>query len=130
MQEIKDNLFESKECLAHCVSRDLKMGAGIAIEFKKRFEIPKPADVGSVTYVKDDSRYIFYLVTKERYFDKPTYETFTSSIKSLKKLCDEYHIKKLSIPRLGCGLDKLAWERVKKILLENLQDIELTVFYI
>ena len=37
--EKKGDLFgcPSGDSLAHCVSRDLKMGKGIAVEFKKRF---------------------------------------------------------------------------------------------
>lgn len=32
--EINGNLFDSSDSLCHCVSTDLKMGKGIAIEFK------------------------------------------------------------------------------------------------
>jgi hypothetical protein len=38
--EVKGNLFQCDDnvSLAHCVSLDFKMGAGIAVEFKKRFK--------------------------------------------------------------------------------------------
>lgn len=34
---ITGDLFKSKDCLAHCVSKDLRMSRGIAVEFKRRF---------------------------------------------------------------------------------------------
>eukprot|EP00757_Euglenozoa_sp_SAG-D1_P024378 gene24378-10401_t len=34
---VEGNLFDSKESLVHCVSLDLRMSKGIAVEFKKRF---------------------------------------------------------------------------------------------
>lgn len=39
-KEIKKDLFKMSEeyALAHCISADAKMGAGIAVEFKKRFK--------------------------------------------------------------------------------------------
>lgn len=70
--------------LAHCVSRDLEMGKGIAVRFKNLFgrvdELrAQEKDVGQVAVlpplVDGDKRHIFYLITKERYFGKPTYAT-------------------------------------------------------
>jgi len=40
LEEIKANLFtyqEGKTSLAHCVSKDLMMGRGIALEFKNKY---------------------------------------------------------------------------------------------
>lgn len=40
--EIKKDLFTMDDayCLAHCISSDAKMGAGIAVEFKKGSSLP------------------------------------------------------------------------------------------
>lgn len=40
-QEIKKDLFtvDDKYYLAHCISSDCKLGAGIAVEFQKRFNL-------------------------------------------------------------------------------------------
>jgi len=35
--QVYGNLFDSNVSLAHCVSEDLRMGMGIAAEFKRRF---------------------------------------------------------------------------------------------
>lgn len=36
------------------------------------------------------------------------------------------------MPRIGCGLDRLEWDRVKEIIYEVCQDLELsvTVYYL
>ena len=55
--------------------------------------------------------------------------------KSLEALCTHVMsngMRKLAIPRLGCGLDKLQWDKVSK-LIENIfskSDIEITVYYL
>ncbi len=67
---VNGDLFQSKDSsLAHCVSSDLRMGAGIARSFRDFFgrveelRSRKPK-VGSCLFLQQNNRYIFYLVTK------------------------------------------------------------------
>ena len=70
--EIKGNLFieSPKNCiLAHCVSQDFHMGAGIVVEFKKRFGrvnelIQQNVKVGECCMLENNNYIIFYLITK------------------------------------------------------------------
>jgi hypothetical protein len=41
-------------------------------------------------------------------------------------------IKKISMPKIGCGLDNLNWQKVKKIIQKELCDIgiDVTVYYL
>ena len=41
-------------------------------------------------------------------------------------------VKKLAIPRLGCGLDKLNWSAVSKLIEDIFSEsgIEITVYYL
>jgi hypothetical protein len=74
---------------------DLAMSKGIAVEFKKRFggveELKKQArTVGEVAVLsrpaksnsgeKPAPRFIYYMITKLKYFHKPTYQTFEKSM--------------------------------------------------
>lgn len=123
--EVKGDLFGSGDSLAHCVSVDLKMGAGIAVGFKQRFGRLKELAaqnprVGSCLVLEDGKRCIFYLVTKERYFGKPTLATLRAALKSLAIELEKRGIANLSIPRLGCGLDRLAWADVAALIKETL----------
>jgi O-acetyl-ADP-ribose deacetylase (regulator of RNase III) len=142
LNSVQGDLFISsnESSLAHCVSHDFRMGAGIAKIFHNKFGqvdelIAQHAGIGDMAVLEDQndgkpSRYIYYLVTKQRYFHKPTYDSLTQS---LEKMCNhmiENNIQKLSIPKIGCGLDKLKWGRVKKILSIVFEDtnIEITVY--
>jgi hypothetical protein len=111
-------LFSAKESsLCHCVSEDFAMGMGIALEFKRRFGnvdnlLAQKKKVGDVAFIKENDRFIFYLVTKQMYFLKPTYQTLWDALCKLASLCVENQVKKLSMPLIGCGLDKLEWKNV------------------
>lgn len=136
-REINLDLFETdySYALAHCISADCKMGAGIAKEFRRRYpDIPKKVlnskpKIGDVISYHSKGRMIFNLVTKKKYYHKPTYETFASAIIGLKFKCEDLCIKKIAIPLLGAGLDKLDWSENKKII-QNVfyhTDIEILV---
>jgi O-acetyl-ADP-ribose deacetylase (regulator of RNase III) len=119
--EVKGDLFTSKNSLAHCVSEDLKMGKGIAKTFKDKFgsvnELRlQKKKVGEVAYIKNDNRYIFYLITKEKYFQKPDYSDLYLSLTNLRDLCKNFGITEISMPKIGCGLDRLDWTIVRKYI--------------
>ncbi len=137
LTEIKGDLFDAKECLCHCVSADFYMGKGIAVEFKKRFGyvqelLSQKKGVGDIAVLTVESRTIFYLVTKEKYYLKPTYESLTNCLRELAEECIRLDIKKISMPKIGCGLDNLNWQKVKKIIQKELCDIgiDVTVYYL
>ena len=72
--EIKGDLFQSNTSLAHCVSKGFSMSAGIALKFSKLFggreELKKQdVDIGGVAFLYCNGRYIYYLVTKEHYWE-------------------------------------------------------------
>jgi len=138
INEIKGNLFDSSTCLAHCVSRDFAMSAGIAVIFSNLFggkeELKNQnVNIGEVAWLYRDSRYIYYLVTKENYWWKPTYDSLRNSIRNLFILSKKHNVKSLSIPKLGCGLDGLQWAKVKQIIIEEwplIKDFKLDVYFL
>lgn len=132
-KEIKGDLFTSDTHMAHCVSADLKMGAGIAKIFKNKYgNVDKlrqqKATVGGVAVLKCEGIYIFYLITKEKYWHKPTYNTLKSSLISMKNYCHDHSITEVSMPKIGCGLDRLSWEKVKSIIRSTLVGIKVNVY--
>ena len=118
------DLFDMPSCysFAHCVSKDFKMGAGIAKEFRNRYGrvshlISQEKEIGEVAFLNiSEKEHAFYLITKERFFHKPTYDSLEKSLCYLRYLCIDMGVTQLAIPRLGCGLDKLRWERVSEII--------------
>lgn len=94
----------------------------------KIFPIPdgeKFANVGQALLVDN----VFNLVTKARVFHKPTYESLYDTLLDMRVQCENLDISKLAIPLLGCGLDRLNWERVKDIIEDvfDSTDIEILV---
>jgi O-acetyl-ADP-ribose deacetylase (regulator of RNase III) len=43
---------------------------------------------------------------------------------------DQQQIKKISMPRIGCGLDGLEWDRVKELIKSHQSTIDVLVIYL
>ena len=117
--------------LAHCISHDFALGAGIAKQFTEVYNMRKKLNkfygfsrsVGEA-YLVDN---VFNLITKERYFEKPTYGSLTKCLKDMKDQMSDLMISKLAIPQIGCGLDRLNWENVKAIIEEIFNDTDVEI---
>ena len=119
----KQDIFNIDEniSIAHCISSDFKMSEGIAADVKQRFgPIDKKtrmnARVGECFIQKHSGRYIFHLITKEFYYNKPTYKMIEQCLSDLLWLCEENKLKRLAMPKIACGLDQLDWNIVSKII--------------
>lgn len=124
--------------LVHCISADLAMGAGIAKEFTKRgvkAQLQRKyhkVEVGDclVSHATDWDVELS-LVTKEKYWQKPTYKTMKMALEDAKFLCCEGIMSdenvKFAMPRIGCGLDKLEWSKVKAIIEEVFADTDVEI---
>ncbi|KAK5863895.1 hypothetical protein PBY51_000886 [Eleginops maclovinus] len=123
------------ETLAHCISEDCRMGAGIAVMFKKKFkgveELKEQKKLtGECAVLKRGSRFVYYLITKKKASQKPTYESLTRSLEDMKSHCQSNNVTSISMPRIGCGLDKLQWSKVAEILEQVFKptNISITVY--
>lgn len=127
--------------LAHCISGDYALGAGIAKTFDKVYNmkfklhrdyaIPKgakSANVGRALLIDN----VFNLVTKRRYFHKPTYDNLYDTLVNMKEQCEVFNITKLAMPKIATGLDGLDWEQVKDIIEDVFEDtnIEVLICYL
>uniref|UniRef100_A0A8C4K785 ADP-ribose glycohydrolase OARD1 n=5 Tax=Aves TaxID=8782 RepID=A0A8C4K785_DRONO len=134
---VKGDLFScpQTDSLAHCISEDCRMGAGIAVLFKKKFGgvqelLDQQKKTGEVAVLQRDDRYIYYLITKKKVSHKPTYENMRKSLEAMKTHCLNNGVTDISMPRIGCGLDRLDWNKVSAILGEVFEDtdIKITVY--
>uniref|UniRef100_A0A8D0GUE9 ADP-ribose glycohydrolase OARD1 n=1 Tax=Sphenodon punctatus TaxID=8508 RepID=A0A8D0GUE9_SPHPU len=137
IEHVKGDLFScpAKNSLAHCISEDCRMSAGIAAVFKNKFGsvqelLDQGKKSGEVAVLKRDDRYIYYLITKKKYFHKPTYKSLRSSLEAMKTHCLDNGVTDVSMPRIGCGLDRLEWNEVSLMLEEVFEDtdIKITVY--
>jgi len=132
--ESKGDIFKTDQriALAHCVSSDLKMTKGIALEFRRRFggidQLRRlPRSVPDVIFLQLKERVIFHLVTKQHFWQKPEPEHLFQCLQKLRALCEELEIKTLTCPRLGTGLDGLKWETVRSMLQYIFRNSQVTI---
>ena len=134
-REEKRDLFSVPDdyYLAHCISADFAMGKGIVVEFNRRFDMKNKLKAHYPDYLdrwqQEKKRSgcilagrVFYLITKERYFQKPTYESLRGALECMKTLCGEKGVRRVAMPVIGCGLDRLEWEKVSAIIREVFSD--------
>lgn len=134
-EEVKD-LFKSTDCyFVQCISADFVMGAGIAVKFNQVFDtknkmIEKHGNYigkwGNGTCVLCDK--VYNLITKERGYDKPTYFTLQNALNSLKEqVLANPDCKRLAMPTIGCGLDRLEWNRVSQMIKGTFADTDIDI---
>jgi hypothetical protein len=53
-----------------------------------------------------------------------------SSLRAMRDLCIGNNVHHLAMPRIGCGLDKLKWDQVSRLIqrLFAEDDIEITIY--
>lgn len=150
-KEEKRDLFSlSREyMLVHCISADYALGAGVAKVFRDRYKVKDAlmlldnrnvwnntgrCQVVNVMNENGESIFVANLVTKHRYYHKPTYDTLQEALRDLKQqLTLNYpDIQKIGMPLIGCGLDKLKWDKVSEIIQQEFDstNLEITVCYL
>ncbi len=123
-EEVKDLFSVSDDYyFAHCISADFAMGKGIVLEFNKRFDMKNRLRSRRPGYLEQyvngrlggdcilEDR-VLNLVTKERYFHKPTLATMKTALEKMKEICEKEGIRRIAMPAIGAGLDRLKWEDV------------------
>lgn len=134
LTEKQMDLFEAPRgySLAHCISADFALGAGIAVEFDNRYNMrERLRDNHDITYfdtgfcIQIDE--VYNLITKAKAYQKPTYENLQEALEDLRNELEDNGVTKLAMPKIGCGLDRLEWNRVKEIIEEVFEDMDIEI---
>lgn len=144
--------LSSDYMLAHCVSADYVLGAGIARQFRRRFDMARKLKItgtcgswdgsgrcivinmtktGQMTTPSQGVLRVANLITKRFFFDKPTLSTIHDALENLREKLQtepEYqNIKRLGMPRIACGLDGQNWAEVSTIIQDVFNDMNIEI---
>lgn len=127
--ENKQDLFSvpKEYYLAHCISADFALGAGIAAIFDKKFDMRTKLTKAYPNFLYEYHKTnmqgqcllvgnVLNLVTKAKYYQKPTYATLYIALCHMRDICQINNIKKIAMPAIGCGLDRLNWIKVSDMI--------------
>ena len=114
LKTVRGDLFTCPptSSMAHCVSQDLRMTRGVAYRFRTVFGCigdlcSQSPRVGDVVYLNRGSTFIYYIVTKKYFYQKPLLKDYFTALYSLRDLVLSHGVTDLAIPQLGCGLDRV-----------------------
>src|SRR5580692_4205958 len=124
----KGDLFAAEDlrAYAHGCNCAGAMGAGIAIEFKRRW--PRMFEeyrtrcedgrfgLGDVFVWTEGEHTIFNLGTQEHWRKKAQISALVRSLEKMCGLATSAGIERIGLPRIGAGLGGLDWTRVKKVI--------------
>ena len=119
--------FVWKESIHTCFVKTIATICLFTVSLKDTFIYLIGIKPGGVAILERNGRFIYYLITKVKYSDKPTYDSLRSSLESMKEHCLKHKVKYLAMPRIGCGLDLLKWEEVSVILIETFHDTDVAI---
>ena len=118
--------------LAHCISADFALGAGIAkafdsiynMRFKLFRQYPDYEYHGGDAILVDN---VFNLVTKWKCWHKPTYDSLREALEMMREQLEFMSVTKLAMPWIGCGLDRLQKDKVYNIICEVFADMDIEI---
>ena len=61
-------------------------------------------------------RYIYNLVTKEKFSDKHDLHTLATTLQNMQAHATMHGISTTAVPKIGCGLDQMNWQDVVELL--------------
>lgn len=142
INEIAGNLFdyERERALVHCVDAGFTFKDGLNKFFQIRYStrdelkqaFPHYHWTGHGDCLVSNNGKIFNLVTKNKYWDKGDLERMREALVLLREKCKELGVRKIAMPRLGCGFDGLYWSDVKNMIDEIFlgENFDIVIVYI
>lgn len=137
-----DILSSGAEALVNTVNTVGVMGKGIALQFREYFPHNykaylvacknKELEPGKLLAVWDENlqtgkKLIINFPTKVHWRSPSRYEYIETGLDALKDLLSNKEIKSVAIPPLGCGNGGLDWAKVRPLIENKLEDLDLEV---
>ena len=133
-----DSILQQPNSISLCISADDRMGKSFADLISHRTSGLRSKCrkarllMGQVSPFWDSTgnRYIYNLVTKERFCDKPNLLTLSKLLEAIKTHGSTHDVSTIAILKLVCGRAQMNWQEVVKLLRDIFAhaDVQLVVY--
>lgn len=146
LKEVRGDLLTADvEALVNAVNTVGVMGKGIALQFRQAFpaeyfkDYQKACQTGALAIGKvhlfhcnslGNPRYLINFPTKKHWRGKSYLPDITAGLHDLALKIEEYKIKSVALPPLGCGNGGLAWCDVKPLMVKILGNLAEVDFWL
>lgn len=131
--------------IAHCISIDCAMGAGVVVPICNKHTMLRTAchsyvynnyvTPGDIYRYEDNKGVVYNMFTKQYCYqhagDGMTNEQYLDYLKSalmnIKQSMQTNNETKLAMPRIGCGLDRCDWNEVSEIIKNVFNDTDIEI---
>ncbi len=129
------------DLITHGCNCQKNFGRGIALDIKQSFplsyEVDKntPSILGNISICSDYpeciivNSYTQKFVGKAKASNDSDFHRYAAIKSCMEKINIQFKGKHIGIPLIGCGLAGLKWNKVKKILKEELIDMDVTIVH-
>lgn len=130
------DIFKSKcEALVNPVNIKGVMGKGLALAFKNKYpahfeNYKRACKSGEMTtekvlaYQEKNGPMIICLATKDDWRDSSKIEYVSAGLDDLINQIKALGIRSIAIPKLGCGLGGLDWNKVRPLIVEKMSSLD------
>lgn len=115
----------------------VKKGKGLALDFKnmypgnfEQFNMMCRAGLvatGKMFLDMEGGKIIINFPTKKHWRDPSQYEYITEGLTDMARIIKKHQIQSIAIPALGCGNGGLDWEKVKPMIIEYMNPLDVHV---
>ena len=124
--------------LAHCITEDFSLGAGIAKKMDEVFNMREKLInwYDSIPFKDTEETYVgraicidnvYNLVLKKKPNKKAKYKKLRSTLEDMLENMHENLVTKIAMPKIGCGHEGLEWDRVREIIEEVFEDTDIEI---
>jgi O-acetyl-ADP-ribose deacetylase (regulator of RNase III) len=134
---VKGDILQSKDdAIVNPVNCVGVMGAGLAKQFRDKYPrmfadyklacAKKEVKIGVMwVYFEDNnSQIIINFPTKKHWNDPSEFSYIEKGLVGLKRTLSYYHLKSVSLPKIGAGLGNLPWAEVRVEIEKHLSDLD------
>lgn len=132
--ELEGDIFltDTNTAIGHCVSKCFTMSKGIGLQFRQKFSnidklINQNKRVKEIAHLQYNNKWILYLITKNKFNEKPTYPNIFETLINTKQFCLDKDITTLALPKIHSGLDGMKWNIISTMIKCVFQDTPIKI---